>query len=210
MNQVLAIQPTNPNALNYIAYSLATENLDLNQAEMLIRRALRLKSGDAAMIDTLGWVLYRQGRLKRAHAHIHRAVQLSPSNGEIRLHLACILDKMNQKEAAKTLYALVTNWPATQRNAPDLSKFGPPNEKPRTTLLFPVLRSQGHTDSARCLRVCQTMQRGRTRRYEEDCFMGLLSVFSGVVGQFLSLLTLLRHQNPYWPRSPSALKRFAR
>ena len=89
MTQVLAIQPTNPNALNYIAYSLATENLDLNQAEILIRRALRLKSGDAAMIDTLGWVLYRQGRLKRAYAHIHRAVLLSPSNGEIRLHLAC-------------------------------------------------------------------------------------------------------------------------
>ncbi|MFZ5445654.1 MAG: tetratricopeptide repeat protein [Myxococcota bacterium] len=74
MRLVLDGDPANAAALNFIAYSLAQHGGDLDEAERLVRRALELRPESPAFLDTLGWVLFKRGKLDDAAALLERAV----------------------------------------------------------------------------------------------------------------------------------------
>lgn len=74
MRQVLDGDPKNAAALNFIAYSLAQNGGDLDEAEKLVRRALELRPESPAFLDSLGWVLFKRGRLDDAATILERAV----------------------------------------------------------------------------------------------------------------------------------------
>jgi tetratricopeptide (TPR) repeat protein len=61
LNQVLKQRPDDPAALNAYGYTLADHNRKLAQARVLIERAYAAAPRNAAILDSLGWVLYRQG-----------------------------------------------------------------------------------------------------------------------------------------------------
>lgn len=63
MLRVLDISPDHPEALNFVGYSWADQNINLNQAYKYISRAVELKPDNGFILDSLGWVYYRLGNL---------------------------------------------------------------------------------------------------------------------------------------------------
>ena len=66
LNQVLKQRPDDPAALNAYGYTLADHNRKLGEARVLIERAHAAAPRNAAILDSLGWVLYRQGHDEQA------------------------------------------------------------------------------------------------------------------------------------------------
>jgi Tfp pilus assembly protein PilF len=80
LKEVLKLRPDDPAALNAYGYTLADHKLKLARARGLIERAYAAAPRNAAILDSLGWVLYRQGHgeqalpyLAAAHAEDHSA-----------------------------------------------------------------------------------------------------------------------------------------
>ncbi len=88
LRAVLELDPGDAGAHNDLGYQLADLGRQLDEAERLVRRALeldRVKRGErleddggenAAYLDSLGWVLFRRGRLAEARALLERAAGL--------------------------------------------------------------------------------------------------------------------------------------
>ncbi|MDC9720451.1 MAG: tetratricopeptide repeat protein [Gammaproteobacteria bacterium] len=87
--RIIEIDPNHINALNALGYSYAEQGINLNHAESLIRRALQHEPENAAIIDSLGWVTYRQGHLRKALALLSKAYDILPDT-EIAAHLGAV------------------------------------------------------------------------------------------------------------------------
>jgi len=105
-----AIQSTDDKAvvMNDIAYRLAEKNRMLAKAEEYARGATeQARSGSAAkgnFLDTLGWVLYRQGKSDEAVSTLREAIKISPREADIALHLAEIYEKQGKNHEATEAY----------------------------------------------------------------------------------------------------------
>lgn len=105
MQQVLAVEPGHPGALNYIGFTWAERGERLAEAETMIRRALEAQPDDGSIVDSLGWVLFRQGRLTEALEVLDRAVTLAPDEAEIHYHRGETLRALGRREEATAAYA---------------------------------------------------------------------------------------------------------
>lgn len=74
MERILTLEPDNPDALNYVGYTLADKGEDLDRARTLISRALELKPGNDFIIDSMAWVQFRLGHVQEAWSLIQQAV----------------------------------------------------------------------------------------------------------------------------------------
>jgi len=77
MQEVLALDPRNPYALNYVGYTWAERGENLEQAKDYIEEAVRQRPEDGFIRDSLGWVYYRLGEFARAAAELEKAVELA-------------------------------------------------------------------------------------------------------------------------------------
>ena len=59
-------------AKNDLAYFLATENRNLNEALQLVEQVLEDRPGDKDVLDTRAVILYRQGKYQEAHETVVR------------------------------------------------------------------------------------------------------------------------------------------
>jgi tetratricopeptide (TPR) repeat protein len=73
--------------LNYLGYSLVDQNLKLEEALGMLRRAVELRPRDGYIIDSLGWAHYRLGRYEEAVTELEKAMELRPSDPVINDHL---------------------------------------------------------------------------------------------------------------------------
>lgn len=101
---VLSVEPDHPGALNFIGYTWTVQGKRLERAEAFIRRALSRRPDEGAIVDSLGWVLFKRGRLGDAEATLRRAVSLAPDQAEIRFHLAEVLWAAGRKKEARKHY----------------------------------------------------------------------------------------------------------
>jgi tetratricopeptide (TPR) repeat protein len=125
LKTLLSLQPDNAHAYNALGYSLADRNLRLPEAYALIRKAIDLAPQDPYIMDSLGWVLYRQGQYPQALATLEAAYKLK-DDPEIAAHMGEVLWQLGQQEAARVL------WQKAAERAPDnatlkatLKKFMP-------------------------------------------------------------------------------------
>lgn len=100
--QVMAVNKGNDVAANNYAAIIAdfgyTDPADLKKA---VDVAQRFRSSDNAFyLDTLGWLLYRQGDFLAAATYLERATTTSPDEKQFRYHLGMALYKAGQKERA--------------------------------------------------------------------------------------------------------------
>jgi tetratricopeptide (TPR) repeat protein len=103
---VLAREPDNPDAMNFIGYMLADRGLRLEEAERLIARALEKEPDNGAFIDSMGWVYYRLGRLEEARRLLERAAELTGNDAVVREHLGDVYKDLNLKDLAREQYRL--------------------------------------------------------------------------------------------------------
>ncbi len=83
--------------LNYLGYSLVDQNLKLDEALGMLRRAVELRPRDGYIIDSLGWAYYRLGRYTEALRELERAVELRPSDPVINDHLGDVYWKVGRR-----------------------------------------------------------------------------------------------------------------
>ena len=76
---------------------------DNRRAIGLAEQARELAPGNGQIADTLGWILYRNGRIERARVVLREAVTLAPENAEIRYHLAAVLAESGESAEAREI-----------------------------------------------------------------------------------------------------------
>ncbi len=120
MEQVVAQDPQHADALNYLGYTLADENRDLERAHQLIVQALNLKPDNGYIQDSLAWVHYRLGNLEAAWAEIQRAVANADSDPIIWEHYGDIAAALGNREAARKGYTKALQF--APKNPADIEK----------------------------------------------------------------------------------------
>jgi tetratricopeptide (TPR) repeat protein len=92
--------PKSALSLNALGYTLADRTTKFREAARLIKKALELEPESAAIIDSWGWVLYRQGEHEKALIELKRAYD-SLKDPEVAAHIVEVLWKLERLEEAK-------------------------------------------------------------------------------------------------------------
>jgi tetratricopeptide (TPR) repeat protein len=112
LRAIIARDPDNATALNALGYSLANRTDRYSEAYELIARALALSPDEPAILDSMGWVLYRKGRYEEALEYLTRAYAAFP-DPEVAAHLGEVLWVSGKTGAASTV------WQGALRKDPD-------------------------------------------------------------------------------------------
>jgi len=100
---ILSEEPEDVAALNALGYTLADQTDRYEEAEELIKRAYMLQPDDASIIDSMGWVAYRLGRLAEAEEFLRRAWTME-KNPEIAAHLGEVLWQQGKRDQAMEIW----------------------------------------------------------------------------------------------------------
>lgn len=104
MGKVLELQPDHADALNFIGYSWADQNVHLEEALGYILQALKLKPDNGFIIDSLGWVYFRLEQFEDAVEALEHAVTLEPNDPHIFEHLGDAYKAMGEYDNATKAY----------------------------------------------------------------------------------------------------------
>ena len=125
LGHLLELKPDHAHALNAFGYSLAERNIRLAEAHKLITRALMLAPQDPFIMDSMGWVLFRQGKLPEALKTLETAYGIK-ADPEIAAHLGEVLWTMGRKDdAARLMNEAAKKNPDSEVLAAALKKFSP-------------------------------------------------------------------------------------
>ena len=94
--------PDSSMAMNALGYTLADRTDRYEEAEKLIRKALAMNPKSPAIIDSLGWVLYKLGQHEEGLAELQRAYQ-SMDDAEVASHLVEVLAELERHDEALDL-----------------------------------------------------------------------------------------------------------
>ena len=118
MLRVIELEPDHAQALNFVAYSWIERGENLDEAEKMIRRALRSRPHDGYILDSLGWVFYMRARplalagrhgdalpfLRQAQKELARAAELTGGDPVVSEHLGDVYLLMDEKSQALEYY----------------------------------------------------------------------------------------------------------
>ncbi len=104
MERIISIDPDQADALNYVGYTLADMDKDLERAHVLVSRALELKPDSGYIVDSMAWVLFRQGKLDEAWSEVRRAVDMVDTESAIWEHYGDIAAALGLKDEARSGY----------------------------------------------------------------------------------------------------------
>lgn len=111
LRSILKREPDNAMALNALGYTLADRTTRYAEARALVEHAHKLNPQDPAVLDSLGWVNYRQGQLDTAESLLRQALEGFP-DAEVAAHLGEVLwANGKQREARKVWAAALANDP---------------------------------------------------------------------------------------------------
>ena len=102
LRQAWELEPDNPMLQNALGYSLAVHTKNYTFAHTLISQALEQRPNDAAVLDSMGWVLYKLGRTQEALNFLRRAWNLF-ADPEVSAHLIEVLWASGEREQARAL-----------------------------------------------------------------------------------------------------------
>jgi tetratricopeptide (TPR) repeat protein len=99
LQTLISAEPENAHALNALGYHYVDNDIQLDEAALLIEKASELRPDDPAIMDSLGWLRYRQGRNEEAIELLTIALALLP-DPEIASHLIEVLWRDGREEEA--------------------------------------------------------------------------------------------------------------
>jgi len=105
-NKALNLSPEYHNAMNYLGYMWADINRNINEAAKLIIKANELDPDNAAYIDSLGWLYYRQGKYDKALIELLRASELTKEEPDSTIfeHIGDTRHKLGETQKAKAAW----------------------------------------------------------------------------------------------------------
>ncbi len=121
----IALDPSNPEPYNYLAYMWAERSMNLDKALEYVQKALSITPDSGAYLDTLGWVFYMQGRYAEARVEILKALEVIPDDSTILEHLGDILLKLGRDaEASEQWKKALLEDPDSKSVADKLKSLG--------------------------------------------------------------------------------------
>lgn len=102
LRALLREDPDDATALNALGYTLADRTDRQREAYRLIRKAYELEPDNPAIVDSMGWVQFRRGRLQQALEHLERAYAMLP-DPEVAAHLGEVLYNLGRTDEAALL-----------------------------------------------------------------------------------------------------------
>lgn len=103
LRALLKYDPNNATALNALGYILADRTDRYDEAYELISEALALEPEEPAILDSMGWVLYRMNEPEEALPYLEKAFEAYPDQ-EIAAHLGEVLWRLGEKERAREVW----------------------------------------------------------------------------------------------------------
>lgn len=108
LNKILEHKPDNAIALNALGYTLADKTERYTEAFLLIQKAHTLEPENPAILDSLGWVLFKLNKKEEALLYLLKAFQ-GYQDGEVAAHLGEVLWSLNQRTEALEVWLNVLN-----------------------------------------------------------------------------------------------------
>ncbi len=125
LRELLRERPGDGVVQNALGYTLADAGRQLDEAHALIAAALSQMPDSAAVLDSMGWVLFRQGRPAEAIPFLERARELG-DDAELDLHLGEVQWALGDEAAArKTWQAGLERRPEARQLKERLERAGP-------------------------------------------------------------------------------------
>jgi len=103
LHKILQQDPNDAAALNALGYTLADKTTRYSEAEKYLTKALELQPDEAVIIDSYGWLKFKQGDLPAALKYLQQARDKMTGENEIVVHLAEVLWELNRKSKAREL-----------------------------------------------------------------------------------------------------------
>jgi tetratricopeptide (TPR) repeat protein len=104
MQAVIALDPDNGAALNFVGYTWADNNHNLDKALEYIKKAVELMPDDGYVRDSLGWVYFKMGDVGQAIIELEKASEMVENDPVVKEHLGDVYLQLDQPEKALTLY----------------------------------------------------------------------------------------------------------
>jgi tetratricopeptide (TPR) repeat protein len=98
--QVLARDPDNATALNYLGYMLAERGERLDESVGYLKKALEIEPDNGSYLDSLGWAYFKADKLDLAEDNLKRAANQLKTNSVIQEHYGQVLFKLGRYDAA--------------------------------------------------------------------------------------------------------------
>jgi Flp pilus assembly protein TadD len=118
------MEPDQPFVLNYLAYTWVTQRKNLDRALDMLKNAVKQRSEDGYIIDSLGWAYYQLGEYVKAVEYLERAVEFEPTDSEINEHLGDAYWKAGREAEARFQWRRALSFePKPDRVAPLQSKM---------------------------------------------------------------------------------------
>jgi len=103
LKAIIEADETNADALNALGYTLADRTDRYQEAHGYVKRALELRPNDNAILDSMGWVLYRLGQYNEAIKMLRKSLEIS-LDPEVAAHLGEVLWVSGEREDAREVW----------------------------------------------------------------------------------------------------------
>ena len=121
----MGLQVDSAQAYNALGYSLADRNLRLEEAAQLIDKALSLTPDDPFILDSKGWLLFRQSNPAAALETLQKAFAQKP-DPEIAAHIGEVLWALGRPNEAMAVWREATKaYPSNEALATTIKRFVP-------------------------------------------------------------------------------------
>ena len=104
MQAVIDLDPDNGAALNYVGYTWADNNINLDMALEYIIKAVELLPEDGYVRDSLGWVYFKMGDIKQAIIELEKASEMVGDDPAVKEHLGDVYLQDGQPDKALVAY----------------------------------------------------------------------------------------------------------
>ena len=103
LTKLVELKPDDAQALNALGYTLVDRTPRTSEGYALIEKAHKLSPGDPFILDSMGWALFRLGRLDEAVTYLKRALAERP-DAEIAAHLGEVLWMKGDRDSARAVW----------------------------------------------------------------------------------------------------------
>ncbi len=125
LRRLISLKPESPQGYNALGYTLADRNVRLEEAAQLIDKALSLAPDDAFILDSKGWLLFRQGKSAAALEILQKAYAKQP-DAEIAAHIGEVLWGLGRPNEAQAIWReAVKAHPSNEALTSTIKRFVP-------------------------------------------------------------------------------------
>jgi tetratricopeptide (TPR) repeat protein len=111
--KVLAVDPLNAQACNYLGYMLADRGVRLEESVKYIQKALQADPNNGAYMDSLGWAYYKMNRFDLAEGPLEKAASKIKGDPTVQEHLGHLYYRMGRKaDAQRQWEEALKEWPS--------------------------------------------------------------------------------------------------